>query len=173
MLAILAASPVVDVCSVLSFSEVWWVGRKSSRLSAARVDREGSLALPSWLAEAWLVKESTAILLASVLHACRIPLRLRISMHVELHWVTNRLHVLDALRMTAERAIAALLLSPPSVIALRPIRTGKLPSSLICAGYMYCRIVWERQASHTKLLACQGYMYRGVWDSMCIFSQFS
>ena len=50
------------------------------------VDREGSLALPSWLAEAWLVKEASAILPASVfscmsnspmranLHACRIPL---------------------------------------------------------------------------------------------------
>ena len=49
------------------------------------VDREGSLALPSWLAEAWLVKEAAAILLASLFHACRIPLRLRISMHVELH----------------------------------------------------------------------------------------
>ena len=85
MLAILAASPVVDVGSVLYFSEVWWVERKIRRSSAARVDREGSLVLPSWLVEAWLVKEATAILLASVFHACRIPLRVRISMHVELH----------------------------------------------------------------------------------------
>ena len=49
------------------------------------VDREGSLVLPSWLAEAWLVKEAAAILLASLFQACRIPLTLRISMHVELH----------------------------------------------------------------------------------------
>ena len=50
------------------------------------VEREGSLAFPSWLAEAWLVKEASAILPASVfscmsnspmranLHACRITL---------------------------------------------------------------------------------------------------
>ena len=31
------------------------------------------------------IKEAAAILLASVFHACRISLRLRISMHVELH----------------------------------------------------------------------------------------
>ena len=48
-------------------------------------------------------------------------------------FTTFRLHHFQ----TDERAIAALLLSPPSVIALRPIRIGKLPSSLICAGYMY------------------------------------
>ena len=35
----------------------------------------------------------------------------------------------DTLRMSAERAIAALLLSPPSVIAFRPIRIGKLPEA--------------------------------------------
>ena len=69
MLAILAASPVVDVGSVLYFSELWWVGRKFRRSSSARVDREGSLVLPSWLAEAWLVKEAAAILLASIFHA--------------------------------------------------------------------------------------------------------
>ena len=85
MLAIRAAGPVVDVGLVLYFSEVWWVGRKIRRSSGARVDREGSLVLPSWLAKAWLVKEAAAILLASVSHGCRIPLRLRISMHVELH----------------------------------------------------------------------------------------
>ena len=65
MLAIRAACTVADVYSVLDFSEVWWGGRKIRRSSAARVDREGSLVLPSWVAEAWLVKESAAILLAS------------------------------------------------------------------------------------------------------------
>eukprot|EP01048_Picozoa_sp_COSAG05_P001895 COSAG05_NODE_69_length_22151_cov_124.775258_13_plen_75_part_00 len=65
MLAIRAACTVADVYSVLNFSEVGWVGRKSSRSSAAaRVDREGSLVLQGWLAEAWLVKEAAAILLA-------------------------------------------------------------------------------------------------------------
>ena len=38
-------SHVVDVGSVLNFSEVWWVGPKFSRPSAARVDREGGLVL--------------------------------------------------------------------------------------------------------------------------------
>ena len=39
------------------------------------VDREGSLALPSWLAEAWLVKEASAIPLASLIPDGRSPLR--------------------------------------------------------------------------------------------------
>ena len=86
MLAILAASHVVDVGSVLYFSEVWWVGRKSSRSNAARVDREGSLVLPSLLAEA-LAGEGSCSHPASQriscmsnsteaanLHACRITL---------------------------------------------------------------------------------------------------
>ena len=51
--------------------------------------------------------------------------------------------MLDALRMTAERAIAALLLSPPSVIALRPIRIEKTHNDLarnawICKLYTEC-----------------------------------
>ena len=41
------------------------MGRKFSRASSARVDREGSFELQGCLAEAWLVKEAAAILLAS------------------------------------------------------------------------------------------------------------
>ena len=67
---------------------------------------------------------------AANLHACRITLS---------HKSTTCVIRIQSIQtwMADERAIAALLLSPPSVIALRPIRIGKLPSSLICAGYMY------------------------------------
>ena len=75
MLAIQVACTVADVYMVLYFSEVWWVGRKFSRASSARVDREGSLVLQGWLAEAWLVKEAAAILLASWIPDGRSPLR--------------------------------------------------------------------------------------------------
>ena len=64
MLAIRVACTVADVYMVLDFSEVWWVGRKFSRASSARVDREGRVVLQPCLAEAWLVKEAAAIQLA-------------------------------------------------------------------------------------------------------------
>ena len=44
------------------------------------VDREGSLALPSWLAEAWLVKEASAILQASVF-SCMSNSPMRANLH--------------------------------------------------------------------------------------------
>ena len=44
------------------------------------VDREGSLALPSWLAEAWLVKEASAILQASVF-SCMSNSLMRANLH--------------------------------------------------------------------------------------------
>ena len=75
MLAIRAACTVADVYSVLDFSAVWWVGRKFSRASSARVDREGRLVLQSCLAEAWLVKEAAAIQLASLIPDGRSPLK--------------------------------------------------------------------------------------------------
>ena len=75
MLAIRVACTVADVYMVLDFSEVWWVGRKFSRASSARVDREGRVVLQSCLAEAWLVKEAVAIQLASLIPDGRSPLR--------------------------------------------------------------------------------------------------
>ena len=75
VLAIRSACTVADVYSVLDFSAVWWVGRKFSRASSARVDREGRLVLQSCLAEAWLVKEAAAIQLASLIPDGRSPLR--------------------------------------------------------------------------------------------------
>ena len=132
------------------------MGRKFSRASSARVDLEGSFELQGCLAEAWLVKEAAAILLASWIPDGRSPLR-SVNLHTWLHALSHKsttcvMHTQPQsatcvmqnqsprTRMADERAIAALLLSPPSVIALRPIRIGKLPSSLICAGYMYIYI---------------------------------
>ena len=59
------------------------------------------------------------------------------------------------------------------IIQVHSIHAVGIPSALLCDALAYALIGWERQTSHTKLLARQGYMYRGVWDSMCIFSQFS
>ena len=121
------------------------MGRKFSRASSARVDREGSFELQGCLAEAWLVKEAAAILLASWIPDGRSPLR-SVNLHTWLHALSHKSTTcvirIQSIQtwMADERAIAALLLSPPSVIALRPIRIGKLPSSLICAGYMYMTI---------------------------------
>ena len=72
--------------------------------------------------------------------------------------------MLDTLRMADERAIAALLLSPPSVIALRPIRTGKLPSSLICAAYMYIYIY----AMHDFNRLMSAMSIDGIWQNNLI-----
>ena len=129
------------------------MGRKFGRASSARVDREGSFELQGCLAEAWLVKEAAAILLASWIPDGRSPLR-SVNLHTWLYALSHKsttcvIHTeppsatcviqnqSNQTWRSDERAIAALLLSPPSVIALRPIRIGKLPSSLICAGYMY------------------------------------
>ena len=65
--------------------------------------------------------------------------------------------------MADERAIAALLLSPPSVIALRPIRIGKLPSSLICAGYMYI------YAMHDSNRLMSAMSIDGIWQNNLIY----
>ena len=130
MLAIRAACTVADVYSVLDFSEVWWVGRKFSRASSARVDREGSFELQGCLAEAWLVKEAAAILLASWIPDGRSPLK-SVNLHTWLHALSHKSTTcvirIQSIQtwMADERAIAALLLSPPSVIALRPIRIVK------------------------------------------------
>jgi len=67
------------------------VGRKFSRASSARVDREGSFELQGCLAEAWLVKEAAAILLASWIPDCRSPLK-----SVNLHtWLYALSHTID------------------------------------------------------------------------------
>ena len=106
------------------------MGRKFSRASSARVDREGSFELQGCLAEAWLVKEAAAILLASWIPDGRSPLR-SVNLHTWLHALSHKSTTcvirIQSIQtwMADERAIAALLLSPPSVIALRPIRIGK------------------------------------------------
>ena len=64
--------------------------------------------------------------------------------------------------MADERAIAALLLSPPSVIALRPIRIGKLPSRLICVGYMYI------YAMHDSNRLMSAMSIDGIWQNNLI-----
>ena len=148
------------MCSVLYFSEVWWVGRKFPTVSTGKA---------AWRSQAGLLKlgwwrKPQPSCRPAYFHACRIHRCARISMHGELHWVTNRLHVLDTLRMTAERAIAALLLSPPSVIALRPIRTGKLPGSLICAAYMYIYIY----AMHDFNRLMSAMSIDGIWQNNLI-----
>ena len=89
MLAIRAACTVADVYSVLDFSEVWWVGRKFSRASSARVDLEGSFELQGCLAEAWLVKEAAAILLASWIPDGRSPLK-SVNLHTWLHALSHK-----------------------------------------------------------------------------------
>ena len=103
------------------------MGRKFSRASSARVDREGSFVLQGCLAEAWLVKEAAAILLASWIPDGRSPLK-SVNLHTWLHALSHKSTTcvirIQSIQtwMADERAIAALLLSPPSVIALRPIR---------------------------------------------------
>ena len=115
------------------------MGRKFSRASSARVDREGSFELQGCLAEAWLVKEAAAILLASWIPDGRSPLK-SVNLHTWLHALSHKSTTCVIPTeppsatcvmqnqsiptwMSDERAIAALLLSPPSVIALRPIRS--------------------------------------------------
>ena len=103
------------------------MGRKFGRGSAALVDREGNLELQGCLAEAWLVKEAAAILLASWIPDGRSPLK-SVNLHTWLHALSHKSTTcvirIQSIQtwMADERAIAALLLSPPSVIALRPIR---------------------------------------------------
>ena len=82
--------------------------------------------LQGWLAEAWLVKEAAAILLASWIPDGRSPLK-SVNLHTWLHALSHKSTTcvirIQSIQtwMADERAIAALLLSPPSVIALRPI----------------------------------------------------
>ena len=65
------------------------MGRKFSRASSARVDREGSFELQGCLAEAWLVKEAAAILLASWIPDGRSPLK-SVNLHTWLHALSHQ-----------------------------------------------------------------------------------
>ena len=65
--------------------------------------------------------------------------------------------------MADERAIAALLLSPPSVIAFRPIRIGKLPSSLISVEYMHLYSMHD----FNRLMSAMS--IDGIWQNNLIY----
>ena len=65
------------------------MGRKFSRASSARVDLEGSFELQGCLAEAWLVKEAAAILLASWIPDGRSPLK-SVNLHTWLHALSHK-----------------------------------------------------------------------------------
>ena len=88
------------------------MGRKFGRASSARVDREGIFELQGCLAEAWLVKEAAAILLASWIPDGRSPLR-SVNLHTWLYALSHK--------------------STTCVIRIQSIQTSKVPVKM---GYL-------------------------------------